>query len=105
MSKSRSSSIVQFLLFSFIGIFMFFAQITVGDQHGIPIDLLTTGIINGMGVVSNYLALLLVVIGAAWPFIKKPGTETLLTLSSPYSSSSALWLPRWCASTSARRWS
>lgn len=71
MSKSRSSSIVQFLLFSFIGIFMFFAQITVGDQHGIPIDLLTTGIINGMGVVSNYLALLLVVIGAAWPFIKK----------------------------------
>jgi len=71
VSKNRSSSILQFLIFSFIGIFMFFAQITVGDRHGIPIDILTNVIIDGLGVVADHLALLLVALGAAWPFIKK----------------------------------
>ena len=71
MNKNRTSSIVQFVLFSFIGVFMFFAQITVGDSHGIPIDILTNAIISGLGPAANYLALLLVVLGVAWPFIKK----------------------------------
>ena len=63
MNKNRTSSIVQFVLFSFIGVFMFFAQITVGDSHGIPIDILTNAIISGLGPAANYLALLLVVLG------------------------------------------
>ena len=71
MKKNRTSSIIQFLLFSFIGVFMFFAQITVGDSHGIPIDILTNAIIGGLGPVADYLALLLVVLGVIWPFIKK----------------------------------
>lgn len=71
MREKRSSSILQFVLFSFIGVFMFFAQITVGDQHGIPIDILTKAIIGGLGMISDYLTLALVVLGAVWPFIKK----------------------------------
>ena len=71
MKKSKASSVIQFLLFSFIGVFMFFAQITIGERHGIPIDILTTAIIDGLGVVANYLALLLVAAGAVWPFVKK----------------------------------
>lgn len=71
MKKNRTSSIIQFLLFSFIGVFMFFAQITVGGSHGIPIDILTNTIIGGLGPVADYLALLLVVLGVIWPFIKK----------------------------------
>ena len=63
MKKSKASSVIQFLLFSFIGVFMFFAQITIGERHGIPIDILTTAIIDGLGVVANYLALLLVAAG------------------------------------------
>ena len=49
MKKSKASSVIQFLLFSFIGVFMFFAQITIGERH----------------------ALLLVAAGAVWPFVKK----------------------------------
>lgn len=71
MNQKRASSIAQFVVFSFIGVFMFFAQITIGDRHGIPIDLLTTMIIDGLGIISDYAALFLVVLGAAWPFIKK----------------------------------
>lgn len=56
MKKSKASSVIQFLLFSFIGVFMFFAQITIGERHGIPIDILTTAIIDGLGVVANYLS-------------------------------------------------
>lgn len=50
---------------------MFFAQITVGERHGIPIDILTNVIIDGLGGVADYLALALVALGAVWPFIKK----------------------------------
>ena len=71
MNQKRASSIAQFVVFSFIGVFMFFAQITIGNHHGIPIDLLTTMIIDGLGIISDYAALFLVVLGAAWPFIKK----------------------------------
>lgn len=71
MRKSKSLSIVQFVLFSFIGVFMFFAQITIGDRHGIPIDILTNSIIDGLGALADYLALLLVALGALWPFMKK----------------------------------
>ncbi len=71
MRKNDSSSILQFVLFSFIGIFMFFAQVTIGGRHGIPIDILTNLIIDGLGIAADYLALLLVALGAAWPFLKK----------------------------------
>lgn len=71
MGEKKTLSILQFVLFSFIGVFMFFAQITIGDRHGIPIDILTNVIIDDLGVVADYLALALVALGAAWPFIKK----------------------------------
>lgn len=71
MGDKKTLSILQFVLFSFIGVFMFFAQITIGDRHGIPIDILTNVIIDSLGVVADYLALALVALGAAWPFIKK----------------------------------
>lgn len=77
MNKKRASSIAQFVVFSFIGVFMFFAQITIGDRHGIPIDLFTTMIIDGLGILSDYAALFLVVLGAAWPFIKKPWNRSI----------------------------
>lgn len=71
MKENRVSSIVKFVLFSFIGVFMFFAQVTIGDRHGIPIDILTNLIIDGLGATANYLALLLVALGVLWPFVKK----------------------------------
>ena len=77
MNQKRASSIAQFVVFSFIGVFMFFAQITIGDRHGIPIDLLTTMIIDGLGIISDYAALFLVVLGAAWPFIKKTWNRSI----------------------------
>lgn len=77
MNQKRASSIARFVAFSFIGVFMFFAQITIGDRHGIPIDLLTTMIIDGLGIISDYAALFLVVLGAAWPFIKKTWNRSI----------------------------
>ena len=77
MEKRRASSIAQFVIYSFIGVFMFFAQITVGDRSGLPIDILTNVIIDGLGIAADYLALLLVIIGAAWPFIKKTWNRSL----------------------------
>lgn len=80
MKKNRTSSILQFVLFSLIGVGMFFAQITIGDRHGIPIDILTNAIIDGLGPVADYLALALVVLGAVWPFIKKTWNRSITDL-------------------------
>ncbi len=80
MKKNRTSSILQFVLFSLIGVGMFFAQITIGDRHGIPIDILTNVIIDGLGPVADYLALALVVLGAVWPFIKKTWNRSITDL-------------------------
>ena len=80
MKKNRTSSILQFVLFSLIGVGMFFAQITIGDRHGLPIDILTNAIIDGLGPLANYLALALVVLGAVWPFLKKTWNRSITDL-------------------------
>ncbi|MGP1348008.1 MAG: YjiH family protein [Stomatobaculum sp.] len=71
MEKSKISSLVQFTVFSAIGVFMFFARISLDEYQGIPIDLITTMIIGKLGTVGNYLALALVALGTLWPFVKK----------------------------------
>lgn len=71
MEKSKISSLIQFIVFSAIGVFMFFAKLSWGEYQGIPIDLITTMIIGKLGTVGNYLALVLVAVGTFWPFLKK----------------------------------
>ena len=80
MKKNRSLAMLQFIVFSFIGIFMFFAQITIGARHGIPIDILTNFIIDCLGAAGNYLALILVAIGALWPFLKKTWNKNVTNI-------------------------
>lgn len=80
MKKNRSLAMLQFIVFSFIGIFMFFAQITIGARRGIPIDILTNFIIDCLGAAGNYLALILVAIGAFWPFLKKTWNKNVTNI-------------------------
>ncbi|ASN06187.1 YjiH family protein [Virgibacillus necropolis] len=62
---------LNFFVFSSIGIFMFFVPIEVNGKSSIPLDHLISWIRGLIGVGASYYALLLVILGAAYPFYKR----------------------------------
>ncbi|MCT4619694.1 MAG: YjiH family protein [Marinisporobacter sp.] len=67
----ESSSILKFILFSAIGIFMFFIPISIGEKSTIPLDHIVSGIKTGIPDLAAIYALIIILIGAVRPFIKK----------------------------------
>ncbi|WP_255547790.1 YjiH family protein [Crassaminicella indica] len=66
-----SSSILKFILFSGIGIFMFFIPIRIGEKSTIPLDHIVSGIKTGIPALAAIYALVIILVGTIWPFIKK----------------------------------
>lgn len=66
-----SQNIFRFSIFSAIGIFMFFIPIELNGKSSIPLDHLTTWIRGTVGKGSAYYAMLVVLLGAIYPFYKK----------------------------------
>ncbi|MFB5088199.1 YjiH family protein [Psychrobacillus sp. PGGUH221] len=62
---------IKFFFFSTIGIFMFFIPININDKNSIPLDHLVTWIRSFSNTANAYYAMILVVLGAAYPFYKK----------------------------------
>ncbi len=80
MESSRTSAALKFILFSILGIFIFFVQITVGEYHGIPLDIFTSWLQTSLGKVAAYLALAVVVAGAVKPFITKTWNKSAIDI-------------------------
>ena len=69
MESNRTSGALKFVIFSLLGIFIFFVQIKIGDYSGIPLDIFTSWLQNLLGVFASYLALAVVLAGTIKPFI------------------------------------
>ncbi|MBE1555819.1 YjiH family protein [Sporosarcina limicola] len=59
----------KFFVFSFIGAFMFFVPVTIGEKSSIMLDHMVTWIQTSLGGVLPYYALLVILAGAVYPFI------------------------------------
>ncbi|WP_377890919.1 YjiH family protein [Alkalihalobacillus sp. R86527] len=68
-SRPSLSKLVKFFGFSLIGIFTFFIPITVDGKSSIPLDHIVTYFLTTFPTVVPYYALLVIVIGAVYPFI------------------------------------
>ncbi|RBP96385.1 nucleoside recognition membrane protein YjiH [Cytobacillus firmus] len=62
---------VKFFLFSAIGIFMFFVPVTVNEKSSIMLDHIVTAIQTSIPAAVPYYALLIIMLGAIYPFYTK----------------------------------
>ena len=77
-TKKDSSKFIKFLLYSFVGIFMFFVPITVDGKSSIPLDHIVN-LIRKIPYFSPVYGGLIVVIGAILPFTKKTWNKSTST--------------------------
>jgi len=66
--KGTSKDWFNFVVMSMIGIFMFFIPITLGGNSTIPLDHIVSAIRNNFPVFSKYYALVVIILGALYPF-------------------------------------
>lgn len=78
--NTSKSNVIKFVLFSAIGIFMFFIPITIKGKSSIMLDHIVTGIQTVVPTVIPYYALLVILLGAVYPFYSKTWNKTKLSL-------------------------
>jgi nucleoside recognition membrane protein YjiH len=66
-----SSNLLKFLIFSGLGIFMFFVSITIGGKSTIPLDHIVGWIRTTFPTLVPYYALVVILLGAIYPFYTK----------------------------------
>lgn len=79
MNQSSQKSMLvtyKFIFFSLFGVFMFFIPITLMGKSTIPIDHLVTFIKGSLGSIVKYYALIVIIAGGLYPFIKKTWNKT-----------------------------
>ncbi|WP_099159106.1 YjiH family protein [Virgibacillus ndiopensis] len=69
--KTFGGNVIKFFVYSFIGIFTFFVPITVNGTSSIPLDHIVTFIQQTFPDVVPYYVLIVIVFGAAYPFLNK----------------------------------
>ncbi|WP_261131991.1 YjiH family protein [Bacillus sp. Marseille-Q3570] len=79
-AQSRGSTVGKFGFFSAIGIFMFFIPITVNGKSSIPLDHLVTWFQATFPALVPYYALLVILLGATYPFYSKTWRKDNVTL-------------------------
>ncbi|WP_069651055.1 YjiH family protein [Caloranaerobacter ferrireducens] len=77
--SSNASSLLKFIVFSLIGIFMFFIPINIGGKSTIPLDHIVTGVKTQLPALASIYALIIIVIGGITPFIKKTWNKDKVT--------------------------
>lgn len=75
----NGSGLLKLILFSLIGIFMFFIPITIGGSSTIPIDHLVTGIKSAFPGLASLYALIIIILGGIYPFYKKTWNKDKVT--------------------------
>lgn len=78
--RGASLAGIKFVLFSLIGLIMFFAEITIGGVKAIPIQHIVNWINAGLGGIIPYYALIFVVIGAVLPITTKSYKKSAFNL-------------------------
>ncbi|MEW6623776.1 MAG: YjiH family protein [Bacillota bacterium] len=73
-------NILKFLLFSAVGIFMFFIPITINARTSIPLDHIVSEIRANLLSYARIYALIVIVLGGLYPFIKKTWNKTTVTM-------------------------
>ncbi|MBS4210413.1 YjiH family protein [Bacillus sp. FJAT-50079] len=76
-----AKNIAKFFIFSAIGIFMFFIPIEVNGKNSIPLDHFVTWIRESTGSTPSYYAMLVVILGAIYPFYKKTWNKTKVEMA------------------------
>lgn len=74
-----SPAMWKFFVYSAIGAFMFFVPITINDKSSIPLDHLVTWIRDTVPDALPYVALLMLVAGAAYPFVSHTWDKSLVS--------------------------
>lgn len=77
--SSNANSLLKFIVFSLIGIFMFFIPINIGGKSTIPLDHIVTGVKNNLPGLSSIYALIVIILGGITPFIKKTWNKDKVT--------------------------
>lgn len=74
-----SQNLIKFLLFSAIGIFMFFIPISIGSKSTIPLDHLVTAIRSTLPSMAPIYALIVIILGGIRPFYLKTWNKDKVT--------------------------
>ncbi|UFJ39510.1 YjiH family protein [Brevibacillus humidisoli] len=69
--STAPASVVKFIVFSLVGIFMFFIPVTVNGSSSIPLDHIVTWFRTSFPSVVPLYALIVILLGALYPFITK----------------------------------
>ncbi|WP_432661804.1 YjiH family protein [Wukongibacter baidiensis] len=77
--RNSNNSLIRFIFFSLIGIFMFFIPITIGGKSTIPIDHIVTGIKTSLPSIAPIYALIVIILGGFYPFVKKTWNKDKVT--------------------------
>lgn len=77
---SKGKNIAKFLLYSMVGIFMFFIPIKINNKSTIPIDHIVTFIRNICPVGCNIYAIIVIIAGGIYPFLKKTWNKNKITM-------------------------
>lgn len=78
-NEKSTNGMIKFILFSLIGIFMFFIPISVGGKSTIPLDHIVTGIKTGLPTIAPIYALIVIIIGGIYPFYKRTWNKDKVT--------------------------
>lgn len=76
---NKNGVLFKFIVYSLIGIFMFFVPIEVGGKSTIPIDHLVTGIKTLLPGLAPVYALIVIILGGIYPFYKKTWRKDTVT--------------------------
>jgi len=75
----NNNSLIKFIFFSLIGIFMFFIPINIAGKSTIPLDHIVTGINTNLPAITPIYALIVIILGGITPFIKKTWNKDAVT--------------------------
>lgn len=80
LKPKTSVASLKFIIFSCIGIFMFFINVTINKTKTIPLDHIVTFIRNNLPRVASTYALIVLLLGAIMPFYLKTWNKNKLNL-------------------------
>lgn len=79
-NMSKKSNVLKFLLFSFLGIYVYFIPFTIMGNKTILLDHLVTAIISGIPTLGASFTLGVIVLGGALPFYEKSWNKNITSI-------------------------
>src|SRR4051794_22356644 len=79
LQKSNMLNVMKFFVFSAIGIFVFFVPVTLDGKSSIMLDHFVSYIQLAFPSVLPYYALLVILLGAVYPFLTKSWNKDVVT--------------------------